>query len=676
MHFLKRTKSLGFGIFILLLGLILACGSEASPAPTPQQIDTAAIKQAVEQALAAPGQQPTGLSAEEITEQIQAAVRAAAPADSSLSAEEIAQQIAAAVQAAMPEGTSEAELTRMVQQVVAASLPTPTAAPVPVTPPQAMVEPTGSLNVAVSILFGAAEFNLTNQGITQSRFDNVFTHDDMWISTTDGETEGRLVREWEVDPTGLIYTFRLQEGAMFSGDWGEFTADDLLFSIEQVSSEESFHSVKGSIRRKFTCDACDLTKLDDYTVQLTRPTPTVETTWANESGLNIQSKRHFDAVGKEQANRESVGTNSWEFVDFRQDSFRRVKARRDHWAKTPNFDELTVWELQEESTRLANFLTGLIDTGSFTPDIVDAIRAENKPEIEYMRLPGGEYIYLPIYGMQHHLDHPDHLPDVNGDVKVAVAQSAGDCDLPWVSCDGNLDSTEWQNALKVRQALATSIDRGKLVNALAGGDGEPLYLLHWTGHERLAQELGLDSLEYEYNPARAKELLEEAGYPDGIDFDLMLTEFASAGPTAAGEAVATMWQEIGARATLHRVPYAAWRPCTVDRSCKAISTHNNQAWVEPLRIFPVFYHPNNAFNLGFEHPFMTDLLNEMVATPDWEKRKQLTAELGRFTFEQVVAIPLYTRKVIWPLGEKLDQWGIQARQAPFLSNWEFAPHGT
>jgi ABC-type transport system substrate-binding protein len=66
----------------------------------------------------------------------------------------------------------------------------------------------------------------------------------------------------------------------------------------------------------------------------------------------------------------------------------------------------------------------------------------------------------------------------------------------------------------------------------------------------------------------------------------------------------------------------------------------------------------------------------MLATPDWEKRKQLTAELGQFTFEQVIGIPLYTRKVVWPLGEKLDQWGIQARQTEFLSNWEYAPHGT
>ena len=671
---MKKARFYAVSTLILLLGIVLACGGEATPAPAPE-IDTAAIQQAVEQALAARGAQSTGPSAEEIAQQMQAAVQAAIPEGGTSSAEEIAQQIEAAVQAAMPEDTSAEEITRMVQQAIS-SLPTPAAMPVPATPAPAKAGPSGSLNVGLSILFGAAEFNLTSQGITQSRFDNVFTHHDMWVSSPEGDIQGNLVREWEVDPTGTTYTFYLQEGAMFSGDWGEFTADDLIFSLEQVSSAESVHSVKGATRATYTCEECDLTKIDDYTVQLTRPGPTVQITWNNQAGFNIQSKQHFDGVGKERANRESVGTGSWELVDYSIDEFRQLKARRDHWRKTPNFDELTVWELQEESTRLANFLTGIIDTGSFTADTVDTIRSEADSTIEFMRLPGGEYLHFIFYGMQHHLDYPDHVPDAEGKVAVALADSAGDCDLPWVSCDRDLDSDEWQKALNVRQALAIGIDRNKLVNALAGGDGEPLHLLHWTGHEGLARELGLDSLEYEYDPAKARQLLAQAGYPNGIDFDMTLTEFANAGPIAAGEAVATMWQEIGARAKLNRVPYSAWRPCTIDRSCKAIATHNNAAWVEPMRIFPNFYHPRNAFNLGFEHPFMTDLLDRMLATPDWEMRKQLTAELGRFTFDQVVGIPLYTRKVVWPLGEKLDQWGVQARQTEFLSNWEFAPHGT
>ena len=226
------------------------------PAP---EIDTAAIQQAIEQALEARGAQSTGPSAEEIAQQMQAAVQAAIPEGGTSSAEEIAQQVEAAVQAAMPEDTSAEEITRMVQQAIS-SLPTPAAMPVPATPAPAKAEPSGSLNVGLSILFGAAEFNLTSQGITQSRFDNVFTHHDMWVSSPEGEIRGNLVREWEVDPTGTTYTFYLQEGAMFSGDWGEFTADDLIFSLEQVSSEESVHSVKGATRATYTCAECELTQ--------------------------------------------------------------------------------------------------------------------------------------------------------------------------------------------------------------------------------------------------------------------------------------------------------------------------------------------------------------------------------------------------------------------------------
>jgi ABC-type transport system substrate-binding protein len=245
MRLVKRSKALSLGIALLLLAIILACGSEATPTATPPQVDAGAIQQALEQALASRGEQSTGPSAEEIAQQIEAVMQAAVP--EGLSPEEVAQQIEASVQAAMPEGTSAEEIARMVQQAVS-SLPTPAAMPAAATTAPTKVELSGSLNVGLSILLGAAEFNLTNQGITQSRFDNVFTHHDMWTSSSDGLNEGRLVREWEVNPTGTIYTFHLQEGAMFSGEWGEFTADDLIFSIEQVSSEESVHSVKGATR--------------------------------------------------------------------------------------------------------------------------------------------------------------------------------------------------------------------------------------------------------------------------------------------------------------------------------------------------------------------------------------------------------------------------------------------
>ena len=168
-----------------------------------------------------------------------------------------------------------------------------------------------------------------------------------------GEIVPRLVEEWDVDSAGLIYTFNLQEGAKWidpeGRDWGEFNADDFIWSLLEVNRPGYNHGSRG-IRNVFFCnrsvediygaqapatptpelipgeptpfqhggaplghgheaapeptpfqhgapaeptpfqhgggeeveptgEACQLTKIDDYTVQLTRPEPTFEITW-------------------------------------------------------------------------------------------------------------------------------------------------------------------------------------------------------------------------------------------------------------------------------------------------------------------------------------------------------------------------------------------------------------
>ena len=667
---MNKFKFSMVGVFILLLGIIVACGESSTPRPTatPSAADSVLTSEDVQAAIAAAlaGQQ-ADLTAADVQAAIAATLAAQQPG---LSAADVQAAIAATLAAQQP-GLSAAD----VQAAIAAALAaiTPVATPTP-TPPPSATAPSGTINIGVNV-FGPPEFNLTNQAITQSRFDTTVTHDDMFISLPDGTTGFRLISDWSVDSSGLVYTLNLERNAEFNNGWGQFTADDLLFSLEQITEAESFHSAKGAMSGIWFCDGCEFHAVDQFTVQLTRPTPTVELTWNNEQHMNIHSKLHFDTQGKDQSNQESVGTGSWNLVEIKQDQFRRVEAIQDHWRKTPNFEEIVFWEIVEESTRLANFLTGLFDTATFTPDSVQAIKTEAPEGVKFMNLPGGEFFHLPIYGQQYHLDYRDHVVQPGADApRVPLSDAAADCELPWVSCDPTIGSEEWEKARKVREAMAIAIDRQKLVNNIAFGDGKPDNLLHWLGFESLAEELGLGDLEYTYDPARARTLLTEAGFPDGFEYDMTLTEFASSGPIFSGEAVATMWEDIGLRGNLNKMPYSAWRPCTVDRSCKAIATHGNPIWIDPARIFSLFYHPRNAFNLGFEHPVLTELIDTLNRTAEPVARKALLKDLGEFTFNQVIGFPLFSRTTVWPISEKLDTWDIAPRNPQLLNNWEFAPH--
>ena len=122
------------------------------------------------------------------------------------------------------------------------------------------------------------------------------------------------------------------------GNWGNFSADDFLFSLQNTVAEESIHSNAADIKRTFFCDGCELVTTGDMTVQLTRPAATPRITWdltAPAGSTTMHSKNHFDAMGEEQANFQSVGTGPWELVDAQSDVSKTVRAVSAHWRKTP-----------------------------------------------------------------------------------------------------------------------------------------------------------------------------------------------------------------------------------------------------------------------------------------------------------------------------------------------------
>ena len=660
---MPKHRSMIIGIFILILGIIVACSEATTPTAAPTAVpvpavDTdALVAEAVTAALAAmptPAQGQSEPSAAEMEAQVQEAIAAAMPAQQP---RVNPQDVQAAVAAAL------------------ASLPTsaPTAAPTVAAPPE--VKPSGTFNTGMTQI-GAPVFLLKNQSFFQSRFDDTVTHEDLWWTDAEGSLLPRLVREWETSADGLVFTFHLQEGVPFHENWGEFNADDFLFTLNSVIEEGSVHTVTGRVRNMFFCDGCELIKIDNLTMRLSRPTPTVELTWNNRGTLAFRSKLHQETVGMERADTESIGTGPWKLAEAKEGQFRRVTAVEDHWRKTPEFAEMIWWEILEESTRLANFLVGRLDTGTFSADSLQAIKAENRPAIKYVSRPVGLQFFLLLHGQYYDVESSYHVADEEGNIARPLGTTfAENCMiLPWVSCDPDTGSADWEKARKVREAMAISIDRQKLVNNLAFGDGRPSFHQYWHGHDSRLKQQGLESLTFEYDPDRARQLLTEAGYRDGVELDMTLTEASVAGPIAVGEAVATMWEEVGISSTQQVTPYSAWRPCTVARSCQAVATHASGGVPEPLRVFPIFWHPRSSISFGFEHPFFTDITNRALQTVDDESRWALQGEASKWIYDNVMTLPLYERFDIWPLGPNIDPWPLPTLGNSFIGNYEYVKH--
>ncbi len=445
---------------------------------------------------------------------------------------------------------------------------------------------------------GPPVFLLSQAGYTTYRFLNLSTDEMLFSTSVDGKVVPRLAESWNLEqtPEGALYTFNLRQGVPFHdnhGDWGEVTADDVLFSFRDATKEGTQHSGAAGVRRIWFCDECEVTIVDDYTITLLRPVPRFDATWDVRhpfpAGVAVHSKKHFDTVGEDAAITQSVATGPWQMYEHRSGDYFLMKGVSDHWRSPPNWDEFRWQLIKEDSTRIANFLTGLIDTGKFTAEAIQAIKQGELPSTKYMTFPGVTYHYVPMYGQQYYTEHPAHQGETP---KVPIGENVGYqhiCnDVPWVACDRDVNSAEWDKARKVRLAMTIAIDRQKMVNNLAFGEGDPFFITFWQGHASRLKQFGLDQLVREYDPVRARQLLAEAGYPDGFEAELTLTLRAFDSAMAA----CTMWEDIDVHCKIRNEEFSSYRPTQVRRTRVGLRSGNIAAQIEPLRFYPLFYSAN------------------------------------------------------------------------------------
>ena len=693
MQAITRFRFLTVGLLVVLLAIIIACGEEATTAPAPD-VSTGDIQDAVAAAMAAmPTPDPSaGVSAQEISDLVTQSVEAMAPEGTS--PEEIQAMVTAAVQAAGREGMTADDLQSAVSQAVESAVVAamPVATPTPAMAPT-MMEPQGTLNVAMPEV-GPAVFNNRDATYATLRFLMTTVGESMFHNDPNSQTTGRLVKDWTLDETanGVVYTFHLQPGVKWHdnlGDWGEFNADDFLFNIDLVTDDGSVHAVKAGTLRAYLCDECALTKIDDLTVQLQRPTESFEVFWYTKqpagSILSFQSSRHILESGDEASTLEPVYSGSWEIVDFRTGEFYRMRGVQNHWRRTPDWQFLNWQGISEESTRIANFLTENIDTGKFGLEGIQELKDSNNPDHKFISFPDAITNRVQIFGMIHtgadDLDGGQpgepastHIPDGEGNVRAKLAEGYFDCSHAFIPCDRDTSSEDWQKALKVRLALNYAFDRQKLVNNLTFGDGEAAYISNWGGHRGRFNQQNLDQLAYPYDETKAKELMVEAGYPDGFKVDMVHPDLFPQGKVGA-TAVCIRWLEVlNVQCNERNEPYSAFRPTLVVRNYQGFYSHGLGQQIEPLWLMQLFYDVSGGFNYGFEHPDFQDMIDDATSINDDDARFKATADMSRWLFDNAMLVNMYSEPQILPIGPRIDTWELLPGPIVDFNSYENVPH--
>jgi peptide/nickel transport system substrate-binding protein len=327
-------------------------------------------------------------------------------------------------------------------------------------------------------------------------YPNVFNWLVRWVPGSAGrELEPDLAESWEVSEDGRTYTFHLRQGVQFHGGYGELTADDVVFSLQRQMDdpEASFASDLANVT--------ELTAVDDHTVRLTLAEPDASflaTVIAYRPGL-IVSRTAVEERGEAFAT-QPIGTGPFEFVELTEAGDVVLTAFDDYFRGRPEVDTLIFRHIGEESVAL------------------QALRAD---EFQIIQTRG----------------NPEVAAALAEDPEIETSRTVMTDSVRHIAFSPNFEPT--QDVL-VRQALAHAIDKELIDQALVGME-LPTDVVY-------ADDAIDGAPTYPYDPERARELLAEAGYPDGFPVTIM---FQNRVPESIlAEIVAACWQDVGLQVTL------------------------------------------------------------------------------------------------------------------------------
>ncbi|MBN1316069.1 MAG: ABC transporter substrate-binding protein, partial [Anaerolineales bacterium] len=288
----------------------------------------------------------------------------------------------------------------------------------------------------------------------------------------DGEWKGVLAESWDVSEDGLTWTFHLREGVKFHNG-REMTADDVIFSFDRILNETTGASMTSYFANKIE----SYEALDPATVQfkLTGGAGT----FLSELGLSIRSAIIApECVTKDNTIVHPIGTGPFEFLWWKPGEEWRAKRFDDYWGQVASVDEVVFKYIPDNTIRLTALKTG---------------------EIDWMR----EIPYDQVIEFQQE-------PPEGVEMSVEFESRTNRLNM-------NNTRPPFDNPL-VRQAVAYAIDKEAYVEAVWFGVGNPHNQPFAPGS---FLELPVEDIYRTSDLEKAKELMIEAGYPDGVDVNII-----------------------------------------------------------------------------------------------------------------------------------------------------------
>ncbi|MCL2893961.1 ABC transporter substrate-binding protein [Brenneria tiliae] len=437
------------------------------------------------------------------------------------------------------------------------------------------------------------------QGINEAFNGNVY--EALFQLTDKGRVEKQLVTDYQVSEDGLVYRFTLRPGVRFhSGK--TLTAADVKFSIQRVLAPESKSSRKNSLKAIAGIDTPD-----DRTVVVTLSSPSISLAY-NLSYVWIVNDRATSLTTRED------GTGPYQLQNWRRGSALALKRFDGYWGDKPT-NAGVVFQYFTDASALNNaLLTGAVD-------IITSVQS------------------------------PDSLAQFKDNPAFAVTEGHSTTKLLLAYNDRVAPF----NDANVRRAIIRAIDTRKLLTSIWGDYGTPIGSFVPPTDPWYVDLTGVNG----YNPQSAKELLAQAGYPDGFTFTLDTPNY-DPHPIVA-QFLQNELAKVGIKIKINVITANEWYT-------KIYKAHNFQATLqEHVNHRDIVFYGDPDFYWGYDNPRVSALIKEAeLASSEEEQTRKLT-EANRIIADDAASGWLYLYPQIVVAANTIDGYPVNGLNAQFFA---------
>jgi peptide/nickel transport system substrate-binding protein len=440
-----------------------------------------------------------------------------------------------------------------------------------------------------------------------------------------GHLIGGLAESWHLRDD-RTWEFKLRTATFHDGT--PFTAEDVAYTLARVPRVKNSPASFSIYTRSVTSTEI----VDPHTILLRTDTPYPLLPSDLSQIFIIPHTLGPDPATEDFNNgKNAIGTGAYRFLAYRSGDRIEMERYDGYWGAKPPWQHVNYRIISNDAARTASLLAGDVDVIEFVPP-TDLLKLRSDPRVTLAEIVGNRAIFL-------WLDQSRTGP------------------TPFVS--GPNGEALTSNPLmdrRVRLALSLAINRQGIVDRVMEGAAIPT-----------AQYLSPGSYSYvpdlqppPYDPAKAKALLAEAGYPNGLSITLHGPNDRYVNDAKIIQAVGQMWQRIGVKTTVEALPWNSFvtRAAKQDFSAFLLGWGTGTAeGTNPLRAQLATWNPERGMgtaNRGrYSNPKIDMLIDQALATMDDADREKIIQQAMRLAMDDVPVIMLHLQKNIWAVRKGL-----------------------